>query len=60
MLHKLPAMKINRRGSGKSGRIIPGKPRQVNSLFKGVLNFRPTIAAMAFGKTIAGIIGGPG
>lgn len=33
MLHKLPAMKINRRGSGKIGRIIPGKHRQVNSPF---------------------------
>lgn len=33
MLHKLSAMKINRRGSGENGRIIPATTRKVNSLF---------------------------
>ncbi len=36
MLHWVSAMKINRRGSGESGRIIPGKICEVNSVFQGV------------------------
>gem|GEM_PF-3118009 len=54
MLHKLPAMKINRRGSGKSGRIIPGKPRQVNSPFQGGAKLSPDNCRNGFRKNDCG------